>query len=76
MKPSEKSSTMEAAMTNMFGFDRRISIIANRCVPAPIGCGKGVTFESFRDEINVRDFKMTGMCQECQDKFDKTGEDE
>jgi|TARA_Y100001951_G_C11245439_1_gene243088 hypothetical protein len=69
MKPAEKSFGMEAAIADAFGFVPSLHIVANQCVPAPIGCGKDVTFESFRDELSVREFKISGMCQECQDKF-------
>ncbi len=69
MKPAEKSFGMEAAIADTFGFVPSLHIVANQCVPAPIGCGKDVTFDSFRDELSVREFKISGMCQECQDKF-------
>ena len=69
MKPAEKSFGMEASIANAFGFVPSLHIVANQCVPAPIGCGKDVTFDSFRDELSVREFKISGMCQECQDKF-------
>ena len=75
MKPAEKSFPVEAMIADKFGFVPSLHIVANQCVPTPIGCGKDVTFESFRDELSVREFKISGMCQECQDKF-FGGEDE
>lgn len=36
----------------------------NRCAT----CGKDVTKESFRNRISVKEFKISGMCQECQDE--------
>jgi len=75
MKPAEKSFGMEAAIADAFGFVPSLHIVANQCVPAPIGCGKDITFESFRDELSVREFKISGMCQECQDKFFVEGDE-
>lgn len=31
-------------------------------------CRKEVTWDSFRDEISKKEFRISGMCQECQDK--------
>jgi len=38
-EPSKKSEEMEQEITRIFGHDRRAEIQANRCVPAPVGCG-------------------------------------
>lgn len=32
-------------------------------------CSKEVTKEEFRDELSFREFKISGMCQSCQDDF-------
>lgn len=32
-------------------------------------CGKPVNVKAFRDELSKREFKISGMCQECQDDF-------
>lgn len=37
------------------------------CVLPPFGCGQPVT--GFRDEISEREYKISGMCQACQDSF-------
>ena len=36
-------------------------------------CNKKIPFyDEFRDEISKREFKISGLCQKCQDKtFDK-----
>lgn len=31
-------------------------------------CGKKVIEDEFRDEISKREFKISGMCQACQDR--------
>lgn len=45
------------------------------CVPSPMGCGKPIG--EFRDELSLREYKISGWCQNCQDiHFAEPGEDE
>jgi hypothetical protein len=37
-------------------------------------CHKPVNVNGFRDEISEREFKISGLCQKCQDSFFGTGE--
>ena len=67
MKPSQKSSGMEAALKSLFGVDRRVSVRSNCCVSAPIGCG--MPTDGFRDELSAKEFTISGLCQKCQDKI-------
>ena len=30
-------------------------------------CSKKIDADSFRDELSVKEFKISGLCQECQD---------
>jgi hypothetical protein len=71
-EPTKKSPEMEAQLTSTFGFDRRDSIVANRCVPAPIGCGGDASV--FRNDLSRREFRISGLCQACQDKIWNPGE--
>lgn len=33
-------------------------------------CGKAIhPNQEFRDEISKREYKISGLCQDCQDKF-------
>lgn len=32
-------------------------------------CGKDMSNPSFRDELSRKEFKISGICQECQDKM-------
>ena len=32
-------------------------------------CGKDMSNPSFRDEMSIKEFRITGLCQECQDDF-------
>lgn len=46
---------------------RREAIGGNYCMPPPLGCGKKVT--GFRDELSAREYKISGLCQKCQDEM-------
>jgi hypothetical protein len=32
-------------------------------------CSKPVELDTFRDELSLKEFKISGMCQKCQDSF-------
>ena len=32
-------------------------------------CGKEIKEDEFRDTLSVKEFKISGLCQECQDEF-------
>ncbi len=32
-------------------------------------CGERVKMKEFRDEVSVREFKLNGLCQGCQDEM-------
>ena len=39
-------------------------------------CGNPVNFEDFRDDLSRREFKISGLCQKCQDEFFGGGNEE
>lgn len=59
-EPSEKSPEMEEFLEKVFG--RTSAIKTDKCVL----CGKPAV--EFKDEISKREYTISGMCQECQDK--------
>jgi len=61
--PSQKSAAMESHIANIFGKNRRSHIYANVCVM----CGEAAS--EFKDEISMKEFTISGMCQSCQDSF-------
>lgn len=65
MKPTEKAPIIEALLEKMTG--RSTSIAANRCVATPIGCGQPAAV--FRDLLSAREYRISGLCQDCQDKI-------
>ena len=65
MKPTQKAPKI-ADLLEMLAH-RTSSIEGNVCVPKPIGCGQQVT--SFRDATSEREYTISGLCQQCQDKI-------
>ena len=54
---------------------RPVAIATGTCVSPPFGCGQKVA--GFSDEASAREYKITGMCQACQDKlYADTAEDD
>ncbi len=79
MKATEKSLGIENFLDSLHGARegtgvRTSSVKENRCVPAPIGCGGLAT--NFKDEISRREYRISGLCQKCQDSVFGCGEDD
>lgn len=32
-------------------------------------CSCSISVDSFKDELSVREFRISGLCQKCQDEF-------
>lgn len=56
---------MEAFLNNFaqgaFGRNRSDTMRANKCVT----CGGGAFL--FRDDLSLKEYRISGMCQRCQD---------
>jgi len=65
MEPINKSSTIADLLEKMVG--RTTAIQGNRCVRQPIGCGELIT--GFRDELSAHEYRISGLCQKCQDEL-------
>ena len=63
MEPSKKSHHLTDMLEALTG--RTTAITGNTCISPPYGCGKPAT--AFRDDASVREFKISGFCQVCQD---------
>ena len=71
-QPTEKSPEVEDMLTKLFGVNRRESITSKVCV----SCGaENITEDSFRDSVSLREFHISGLCQDCQDNVFGTGEE-
>ena len=62
--PSLKSEQIDDLFKSLYGVDRKTSIVEKTCV----SCGEEVTEQGFRDDISLREFHISGLCQVCQDK--------
>jgi hypothetical protein len=63
MKATNKASEIETMLTNISGRSRVASVANNTCT----WCG-GPAVE-FRNKISLREYRISGMCQDCQDKI-------
>lgn len=61
--PTEKSDEVEDVLSALFGVNRKASITDKVCV----SCNVDVELDSFRDELSLREFHISGLCQTCQD---------
>jgi len=46
---------------------REENIKLAKCIEPPYGCGKPIS--KFKDSQSAREYRVSGMCQECQDSF-------
>ena len=66
-RPSPKCPEIENFLEDLFGTARVANIMRDTCVNPPSGCA-GPAVE-FRDELSKREFRISGLCQKCQDKI-------
>lgn len=73
-EPSEKAPEMEQALDDLtqqaFGRSRTESIRGNVCV----GCGGPA--EVFSDPVSRQEYRISGLCQQCQDQVFADPDDE
>lgn len=64
--PSLKSEKIDELFKNLYGVDRKTSIVNCTCV----SCGaENISEKSFCDDVSLREFHISGLCQVCQDKI-------
>lgn len=63
MIPSYKSPGIAEFLEKQFG--RTSAIKKNRCIDKPIGCGLPAL--AFRNATAVAEYRISGLCQNCQD---------
>ena len=56
---------MNENIMKALGFGEGVDAVTKGICPL---CGKKVIVDEFRDDISKREFKISGMCQSCQDK--------
>lgn len=62
MKATEKHIQIDEALQRLTGHNRVSSIEGNMCS----FCGKPVY--RFKNDLSLREYQISGMCQNCQDK--------
>ena len=70
MKPSEKTEEIEEFLVKLLGKERREIIRGDECV----GCDNPNL--SFRDEDSIKEYTISGFCQDCQDSIFNEHRDE
>lgn len=61
MKSERMIAELENISLDIFGRSRTLAMAGRACVC----CGKPAN--SFRDELSVKEYGISGMCQACQD---------
>lgn len=57
---------MNANIMRQMGFGRQMDMVSMGRCPR---CGKLVNPSTFRDAESLREFNITGWCQDCQDEY-------
>ena len=57
---------MNRNLMEKLGFDKEMKRIENRQCPL---CGNKINTNKFRNELSLKEFTISGMCQKCQDKI-------
>lgn len=67
MRPEINDEEVEQFLEKLSG--RMAAIRANRCLNVPMGCGKPIADGEFRDVLSLKEYKISGYCQNCQDEI-------
>lgn len=64
-----KTIPIKDALRNLTGGDLPETAVAEgRCLQPPIGCGRFLGAHEFRDQVSAREYRISGLCQRCQDE--------
>jgi hypothetical protein len=55
---------MNKQIMNACGFGNQMKLVDQHRCPT---CGNFIRTQEFKDELSVREFQISGMCQKCQD---------
>lgn len=61
---AEKHPQVDAFIQNLMGKNRTKIIMNGHCMT----CNNEFVTDNLRDEISEKEYSISGMCQECQDK--------
>lgn len=57
---------MNRQILKALGMTKELALVDNDRCPF---CKKVIDFDSFRDEQSRKEFKISGLCQGCQDQY-------
>ena len=57
---------MNRDIMNKGGFGAWVDKVKSGNCPV---CNSPVNTDEFKDELSIKEYQITGMCQQCQDKF-------
>ena len=67
---TRRAGSLKDALRGLTGGDSAADAVAERrCLRPPIGCGRELDPATylFRDRASVKEWTITGLCQDCQD---------
>ena len=65
-----KSASIESMLTAITGKNRVATISAGECMQCD---AKGITRSSFRNPVSIKEYAISGLCQQCQDRVFSEG---
>jgi len=70
-EPTEKAPAIDKFITEVTGVDRKQTIRQSQCTTC-----KTPNLQ-FRDDLSIKEYRISGMCQDCQDQiFGPDGDDD
>jgi len=62
-RTKELQSFLDKFAKKAFGISQTKAKEKNICV----FCGKEIKMEDFKDQLSIKEYKISGLCQKCQD---------
>jgi len=57
---------MNKEILKKLGFTKEVELVENHKCPI---CGKPIKLKDFKTELDLKEYKISGMCQLCQTKI-------
>ncbi len=57
---------MNRDLMEQAGFGEEMKLVENRQCPL---CKEKINVNDFKDELSLKEFTISGMCQKCQDRI-------
>ena len=62
INPTSKAPAIDLMLSSLAGKSREIQIASKLCMT----CNSNA--DTFNDELSIKEYSISGMCQSCQDK--------